>query len=138
MTEGKKIKGRKRHITTDVEGNLLHVVVHAANIHDTVAGCVVIKGTLKRYNTIRGVSGDAGFKGTFVEYAESLGLTVDISERITPGWSILPKRWCVERSIGWYSNSRRLSKDYEITTWSEESHIYIASAFVLLNRLFPN
>ena len=132
----KKVKGRKRHVVTDIEGNLLHVTVHAANIHDTIAGCDVIKKAISRYPTITGVSGDAGFRGTFTEFAEKLGLTVDISERIIPGWVLLPKRWRVERSIGWYSNSRRLSKDYEISTWSEESHIYIASSFVLMNRLF--
>ena len=36
--EEKKIKGRKRHIVTDTQGHLLHVKVHAANIHDTVSG----------------------------------------------------------------------------------------------------
>ena len=38
LTAGKKIKGRKRHIIADVMGNLLAVVVHAANIHDTKSG----------------------------------------------------------------------------------------------------
>ena len=33
---GKKVKGRKRHILVDTIGNLLGVVVHAANIHDTI------------------------------------------------------------------------------------------------------
>ena len=32
---GKKTKGRKRHIVTDIMGNLLCIHVHAANIHDT-------------------------------------------------------------------------------------------------------
>ncbi len=31
---GKKVKGRKRHIAVDTLGNLLEVVVHAANIQD--------------------------------------------------------------------------------------------------------
>jgi len=30
----KKVKGRKRHIVVDAMGNLLSVVVHAANTHD--------------------------------------------------------------------------------------------------------
>jgi len=29
---GKKVKGRKRHILTDTDGNLVHAVVHAADI----------------------------------------------------------------------------------------------------------
>ena len=39
---GKKVKGRKRHILVDTIGNLLGVVVHAANIHDTRAGIMVV------------------------------------------------------------------------------------------------
>ena len=35
---GKKVKGRKRHIATDTLGHLLGVIVHAANLHDTVEG----------------------------------------------------------------------------------------------------
>ena len=31
---GKKIKGRKRHIAVDTQGNLLAVVVHSAGIQD--------------------------------------------------------------------------------------------------------
>ena len=44
-----KIKGRKRHIITDVMGNLLKVVVGAANIHDTFAGYGVFKSALRKY-----------------------------------------------------------------------------------------
>lgn len=31
---GKKIKGRKCHILTDTEGNLMHAVIHTANIQE--------------------------------------------------------------------------------------------------------
>ncbi len=31
---GKKIKGRKRHIVTDTQGNLLSAIVHPANVQD--------------------------------------------------------------------------------------------------------
>jgi hypothetical protein len=44
-----KIKGRKRHIMTDTEGHILHVEVHAANSHDTVAGGSIFQNTLKKY-----------------------------------------------------------------------------------------
>ena len=41
----KKTKGRERHIVVDIMGNLLAVVVHAANIHDTNSG---ISGSKRR------------------------------------------------------------------------------------------
>ncbi len=40
---GKKVKGRKRHIVVDTLGNLIAVIVHAANIHDTIAGVTCSK-----------------------------------------------------------------------------------------------
>lgn len=36
---GKKAKGRKRHLVVDLLSNLLHIRVHAANLHNTVSGC---------------------------------------------------------------------------------------------------
>ena len=31
---GRKVKGRKRHILTDTDGNLVHAVIHLADIQD--------------------------------------------------------------------------------------------------------
>jgi len=39
---GKKIKGRKRHIAVDIEGNLLAVIVHSTGIQDRVAARAVL------------------------------------------------------------------------------------------------
>ena len=49
----KTVRGRKRHID---RGHFLHVKVHAANTHDTVAGCQVFKETLDKYPSLEGVS----------------------------------------------------------------------------------
>jgi hypothetical protein len=91
---GKKVKGRKHHIVTDAMGLLLFVKAHAANIHDTIAGGAVIQGALRKYPSLLGVCGDAGYRKTFEEEAAKLGLTVDIVQRIADaGWMILPKRY---------------------------------------------
>jgi len=45
---GKKIKGRKRHIVVDTMGNLIQVIVHAANVHDTKGGCDVLKAAAEK------------------------------------------------------------------------------------------
>jgi hypothetical protein len=117
-------------------GNLLKVVVGAANIHDTVAGCDVFKAVLEKYSSILGVCGDEGYLGTFKEFVLSLGLKCDISKRIVSmGWVVLPKRWCVERTFGWLLGFRRLSKDYEISTKSEENMIMISHSTTLLRRM---
>lgn len=117
MDGGKKIKGRKRHIVTDTQGHLLHVKVHAANTHDTVAGCEVFEKALEKYPSLKGVCADAGYRKTCVEFVINvLKKTIEISERITPGWAVLAKRWVVERTFAWLNHCRRLSKDYEIST----------------------
>jgi putative transposase len=112
------------------------VIVSAANIHDTVAGCRVFRSVLRKYSSVRGVCGDEGYRGTFFRFVNLLGRKCDISERILPkGWMVLPKRWCVERTFSWFTWFRRLSKDCEITTKSEENMIMIAHSAILLRRL---
>jgi putative transposase len=120
---------------TDTNGNLLYVTVHAANEHDTKSGGEVFYSAYLRYKSLKGANADAGYRGTFKEFLEDLGFIVEISEKITPKWEILPKRWCVERTFAWINTRRRLSKDYEIFTQSEEAQIYIAFSSILLKRL---
>jgi putative transposase len=42
------------------------------------------------------------------------------------GFVVLPKRWIVERTFGWFGRYRRLSKDYETNPRSSEAWIYLA------------
>ena len=132
-----KTKGGKRHIDVDVIGNLLAVEVHAANIHDTKAGILVAKPSYERYPSIQRFCADAGYRGTFVQKVqEILSLNVDISEKIKPHqWQKLPWRWVVERTIGWFNQSRRLSKDYEITIASAVTMVKLSHLHTLLKRL---
>jgi len=119
---------------TDTAGNLLAVQVHAANLHDTTSGGGVAGQAVARYPGIAGFCGDAGYRKTFEGEVGALGLKVDISERIKPGFEILPKRWVVERTLGWMTHSRRLSKDYEILTGSAETMVRISHLHTLLKR----
>lgn len=116
-------------------GNLLAVVIHAANIHDTKAGILAARDTFEKYPSIQRFCADAGYRKTFEQdVARELGLGVDISIRIKPEWEVLPKRWIVERSLAWFSNSRRLSKDYEISVRSAQAICMIAAFHTLLKR----
>jgi transposase len=118
-------------------GNLLAVIVHAANIHDTVAGIEPALFAFERYPSIIRFCADAGYRGTFIlDVDEILGVGVDISEKIRPHeWEKLPWRWVVERTFTWLNNSRRLSKDYEITVDSAEAVVKISHFHTLLKRL---
>ena len=133
----KKIKGRKRHIVTDIEGHLLHVKVHQANIHDTKSGGKVAEETLAKYPSLKGFCGDDGYRKSCKEYVETVLLkTFEISKKIVDGWAVIPKRWVVERTFGWQNWYRRLSKDYEFYTHSSENMVRISMVKLLLDRLF--
>jgi len=83
-------------------GNMLAIVVHAANIHDTKSGINPAKKAFEKYPTIKKFCGDEGYRKSFEEAVlEQLGLIVDISERIAPVFVIIPKRWVVERTFAW-------------------------------------
>jgi transposase len=51
------------------------------------------------------------------------------------GFKLLPKRWIVERTLGWAGRSRRLCRDHEATTASERSWFQLALVHVMLGRL---
>lgn len=136
MTAEKKTKGRKRHIVVDILGNLLHVKVHAANQHDTKAGCEVLNETSKKYSSIEAYSADAGYCGTAVNYVDhSMGLKLYISKKIKDKFAVLPKRWIVERTFAWIGNFRRLAKDFEILTERAENFVRIAMIKITLGAI---
>lgn len=132
---GKKIKGRKRHIVTDTQGHLLHVRVHAANIHDTTIGGHIFETALVKYPTLQGGCFDAGYRGTTVDYVKKiLNKTAEISSRITDKWAVLPVRWVVERTFSWLNATRRLAKDFELSIESEQNFVIISHSMTLLKR----
>jgi len=117
-------------------GNLLAVVVHPANVHDTKAGILPAQLAFEKYPTLKKFCADMGYRGTFVrDLDEILGLGVDISEKIKPhAWEKLPWRWIVERTLSWLGHSRRLTKDFEISTDSAETMVRISHLHTLLKR----
>jgi putative transposase len=52
------------------------------------------------------------------------------------GYVHLPKRWIVERTIGWFGRYRRLAKDYEHNPASSAAWVYIAMTHRMC-RLMP-
>jgi len=133
---GKKIKGRKRHIAVDTEGNLLTVVVHSAGVQDRVGARAVLTRLFCRFDSIVKVFVDGGYTGTLIEWARQMfGYELEVVKRNElHTFKVLPKRWIVERSLAWLNWTRRLSKDYELLHTTAEAIVWIASAHLLLRR----
>ena len=51
------------------------------------------------------------------------------------GFKILPRRWVVERTFGWFNWCRRLNKDYEVLPATSETMIRVAMIRLMLRRL---
>jgi putative transposase len=159
----KKLVGVKRHILVDTEGFLLSVVVHAANIPDRKGGQWVLETAAagRSLPRLQHIWADQGYTGTLVRWAEQeYGWTVQVVyptdrqlKRYAPevladlggsagdapasGFHVIPRRWVVERTFSWLGRQRRLSKDYERLTSTEETFIYLVGIRLLLTRLAP-
>ena len=51
------------------------------------------------------------------------------------GFVVLPKRWIVERTIGWLNRCRRLAKDWENRNHSALAFLRLASIRLMLRKL---
>jgi putative transposase len=135
---GKKIKGRKRHIVVDTLGLILTVVIHAANIHDSVGAKNVLKTLKEKHlSAIQKIFADSGYIGDLIDWVKiKLGFELLIVKR-TDGskFKILPMRWIVERTFAWLSFHRRMSKDYERLSESSVAFIQLAMVRLMLKTI---
>jgi len=140
---GKLIKGRKRFILTDTMGLLLAVMVVSAHISEQAGAKLLCQETQKNPQIkylvahIKKVWVDGGYQNIAQWVKGIVDWTWEIIKRSDDmrGFKLLPRRWVVERTFGWFTTYRRLSKDYEKTTRSAEAFHYIANINICLNRL---
>jgi transposase len=136
---GKKIKGRKRHIVTDTQGNLIGLVVHPADIQDRDGGLFVLASIRRLYPWLRNVFADGGYAGDKLRGAlAQIGQwTLEIIKRSdrAKGFEVLPRRWVVERTFAWLGRCRRLAKDFETTIASATAWVLVAHIRTVTRRL---
>jgi transposase len=151
---GKKISGRKRHLLVDTNGLILDVLVHPANITDRQGAKLLLSPLKDVFPRLSLIWADSGYAGKLEDWVKkTLDWTLEIIKRpfegvryvwmppgveppeIPRGFVVVKRRWVVERTFGWLGRSRRLSKDYEHLSESEESWIYTAMIRIMLARL---
>ncbi|WP_405475110.1 IS5 family transposase [Streptomyces sp. NBC_00009] len=134
---GKKIVGRKRSIVIDTVGLLLGVLVTAASVQDSIAGQTLIERVATEHPAVRKTWVDGGYRQHLVEHAATLGIDMHIVRRdhATKGFAVLPRRWTVERTLGWLMNHRRLARDYEAHPHRSEAIIRLAMINLMTRRL---
>ena len=140
---GQKIKGRKRHLLVDTLGLLLAVVVTGANLDDgTAAPQLLSRVTAEELPRLTVIFGDNKYhnhslNAWLAKHRPQWTIDVQSPPKGTKGFSVVRKRWVVERTNAWNGRSRRNSKDYERTTASAEAMIQISTIHLLLHRVAP-
>jgi transposase len=112
---GKKIKGRKRHVATDVLGLLLVVLITAASVQDTTAGRDLIDELAARRPDVVTTWVDSGYQRSVIDRGAVYGIDVQVvtKDPAQRGFKPQRKRWSVERTFGRLMLHRRLARDYE-------------------------
>ena len=135
---GKQINGRKRHIAVDRLGMLLLVVVTAAAVQEANSATLLGPKMQGRFPRLQKILVDGGYKEKFIEwFLEHCKWVVEVAKKREGaiGFEVIPLRWIVERTFGWYNHFRGLSKDYEYHPEISESMVYLASIRIMLRRL---
>ena len=133
--------GRKRHLLVDSLGFILLAYVHPASIQDRDGAKTLLAHLSKKFGWLKLIWADGGYAGKLVSWVHCLTrhrrIKLEIIKRSdqTVGFKVLPKRWIVERTFGWLSKSRRLSKDYETNIESSTAMIHIAMTKLMLRRI---
>lgn len=136
----KKTKGRKRHLLVDTLGLVLGVFLTPASTPERAGARGLLGRVLPWLTWLRLMWVDGGYSGP--EFAHWVRrhrrkLTVEVVKRSddVQGFAVLPRRWVVERTLGWLMKQRRLVRDYEATETSATAWVYIAMIHIMLRRL---
>ena len=101
-------------------------MVHSADVQDRDGAKLVFERMEDCFSKLELIWADGGYAGKLIDCVNSLySWTLQIVKRSDKlkGFHVLPKRWIVERTFGWFGNYRRLSKDYEYDPETSENMI---------------
>jgi putative transposase len=90
---------------------------------------------------LRRIWADGAYAGALVDWAGSLRarrkVRLEIIKRsdAAKGFEGIPKRWLVERTLGWFNRYRRLSKDCELLPATSEAVIHVVMIHLMIRRL---
>lgn len=119
-------------------GLILALVVHPADVQDRDGAKSALARLGDRFPRLRLIWADGGYRGQLVSWVEQVfQWTLEIVKRNDDlaGFTVLPRRWVVERTFAWLGRYRRLSKDYEELPESSEAMITLAMINLMSRRL---
>jgi putative transposase len=138
----KKTKGIKRHILVDTLGLLLGVCVTPADVPERQGAMSFLSPLLEAFGWLRCLWADQGYCGeNFADWVASHRKTGTLRVEVSPklkgqrGFTVLFRRWVVERTFGWFMKHRRLVRNYEVKPEHAAALLHITMIGVMLRRL---
>jgi transposase len=117
-------------------------IVHAADIQDRDGGVLLMAALFGMFPFLLKLYADNGYQGP--KFQQGLSrvcrqVNVEIVKRSDVGkFVVLPKRWIVERTIGWLNRCRRLAKDWECLNSNALAFLRWASVRLMVRKLCQN
>ncbi len=138
----KKTKGIKRHILVDTLGLLLGVCVTPADVPERQGATSFLSPLVKAFRWLRCIWTDQGYGGeNFAAWVSSHRKTGTLRVEVSPkikgqrGFTVLFRRWIVERTFGWFMKHRRLVRHYEIKPEHATAMLHIAMIGLMIRRM---
>ena len=117
----------------------LAVLVQPASMQDPTGAPPVIAEAKRYAPRLALLWGDGRYSGPTVDTAATAaGLRVEVVKKPADqkGFQILPHRWVVERTFGWFGKYRRLAgRDFETNPRNSETWIKLFMCNLLVRRL---
>jgi len=137
---GKLINGKKRHVLVDTLGLLLHALVTSADVQDRDGGLLLLSTLFGQFPFLKKLFADSAYAGPVFHDGLATALPALVTEIVrrcdqARGFVVLPKRWIVERTIGWLNRCRRLAKDWENLNHNALAFLRLASIRLMLRKL---
>jgi transposase len=116
--------------------------MRAADVQDRDGGVLLMASLLGLFPVLLQLYADSGYQGA--KFQQGLSrvcrqVNVEIVKRSDVGrFVVLPKRWIVERTIGWLNRCRRLAKDWERMNRNALAFLRWASIRLMLRKLCQN
>lgn len=123
-----------------MQGLLLHAIVHSADLQDRDGGVLLIATLFGLFPFLRKLYADGGYQGPVFQKAlkrvmRQVDLEIVKRSDHAKGFEVLPRRWIVERTIGWLNRCRRLAKDWENLNRKALAFLRLASIRLMLRKL---
>jgi putative transposase len=129
----------------------LRVLVHAADLSEAVTAPWLLTAAFATYTQLGRIWAGLAYRShalrTWLATAWGGALELvkppprrvlvagDVAPTPRPRFTVLPRRWVVERTLAWIGRYRRLSKEYEYLPERSAALIYLAMSRLMLRRL---